>query len=245
MKKVTSLALTALVALAAGRSSAAVTWFNVSTAGANGGAGSYIFIGLDGDTPLPIGSVFQIIWSADATYSSGSVFDAGDYTANGDTLLFQGASDDWSAASGASGAGFGPGMGISTDTAPVGDGSQTYVVPAGGFVYGRIFNTTGALTTPGIDFGQTAMAPVTSNATNTPAPDLQQQIEWGTINNDYTDTVASGFLTGQVSLDNSLSQGTSGYQGAGVWSTVPEPGTFAFIGIGALMLGLRRKFARS
>lgn len=237
MKKLIKVGTAALVALSVARVDAAVTWFDTSTQGSS----TVIFTGLTGDTPLPVGSVYQIVWSADAVYSSGSVFDAGDYTSNGDTLLYQGTSDDWLSAI-FQVPPYSSGGGMNAD----GDSTTTYTVPNGGFVYGRVFNTTGPLTTPGITFGQTAIAPVTANATNNPVPDLQQQIQWGTINASYDDNVTgSDTFDGQVSLDASLSQGSSGYQGAGVWSTVPEPGTFAFIGIGALMLGLRRKFARS
>ncbi len=237
MKNVASAAVAGIISLAAVSAPAAVTWFTATS----GGEPSAIFTGLNGNTPLPVGSVYQIIWSADTTYSSGSVFDTADYAANSDILLFTGVSDDFMGAISWSPP-YSAGGGIAVD----GDSTTTYVVPEGGFVYARIFNTTGPLTTPGINFGQTAIVPVTANATNNPSPDLEQQIAWSSINNSYDDNVTGvDQFDGQISLDTSLSQGTSGYQGAGVWSTVPEPGTFAFIGIGALMLGLRRKFARS
>lgn len=198
-----------------------------------------LWIGLNGDNPLPVGSIVHLIWSADLTASDNTVWDSAGYLAQGDYLLFQGSSADFLNDQGAVPP-FAAGGGWTGDL----DGSAVYNNANvgsqnifNGYVYGRVFNSTDVNLGGGIVFGQTSLVDVdvSNESTNIP-PGIPQTVDFGGINSAYDDDVLPDGFDGGAAIV--MGQGN-------VYTTVPEPSVFAFIGIGAAMLGLRRKISRS
>ncbi len=136
----------------------------------------------DGTTPVPAGSLVQLIWTSDNAYHPAveGQLDAAGYLTSGDYIFYQGSCP-------ANGGWLGDldGTAIYDET----DTGGTYI--PSGYVYARVFNTLTTSPTAGTWFVQSSLVPVVNEQTNTPADPLDRV--------DIAPTAGSGTMNQQVS----------------------------------------------
>ena len=159
----------------------------------------------DGVTPVPAGSLVQLIWTADNAYhpATEGQLDSAGYLNSGDYVLFEGScpyNGGW------------PGDLDGTAIYDETDTGGTYL--PSGYVYARVFDIAyGSAPTAGTWFLQSDLVPVVNEQTNVP-PDAPDVV-------DLVPSPGSGAMDQQVAI--------------------PEPGSLALLGVGAVALILRRR----
>lgn len=129
-------------------------------------------IALNDSSPLPIGSLVQLIWSSDNMYASAleGKLDAAGLLEDGDYLLFSGNS---TLIADGLGGWLGDLDGVSTYTGANVGGN---LLPSG-YVYGRVFNSLDTSAAAGSLYGLTPLISVLNQATNSP-PDIPDAVDF-------------------------------------------------------------------